>query len=259
MNKRILMAAVILGLAVMACGFGGTGATATPAIVNLPPTAMPPVVQPTQPVAQPTQQVAQPTQSSGSSPSGLPFSDDFTDSSSGWEKGSYSDGTVGYGNGYYFVNVTTKGDNLYGAAAANGISDVQISVDANQFSGPSDNNTSFGVICRLKNDSSNEGYYFRITGDGDFSVVKYENGSFTSLLPGTDEWQAASSVNQGNISNHFLVSCNGDHLTFAVNGKLLFDGTDQTFSSGGFALVGAVYDDNATAEFHFTSFQAKAP
>jgi hypothetical protein len=266
MNKRILVAAVILGLAVMACGFGGTAPTATPAIVRLPPTAIPPVVQPTQAavqptqaVVQPTQAVVQPTQPSGSSSSGLPFSDDFTDSTTGWEAGSYSDGTVGYGNGYYFVKVNVKGDNLYGAAAADGISDVAISVDGAQFDAPSDNNTSYGVICRLQNDSSNDGYYFKISGDGDFSATLYDNGSFTSLLAGTDEWQASPSVNQGNVSNHFDVSCNGDHLTFKINGKVLYDGTDQTFSSGGFGLVGAVYDDAATAEFHFTSFQAKAP
>ena len=90
-------------------------------------------------------------------------------------------------------------------------------------------------------------------------MVKYANNSFTSLLPGTDEWQDAPSVNLGNVSNHIVITCNGTHLTFTVNGTTLFDGTDNTFSSGGFGLLGVVFEDNATAEFHFTSFQAKAP
>ena len=270
MNKRILAAAVLLGLAVMACSLGGTQATATPAIVNPPPTAtMAPVVQPTLTAAPPTATppaaqattapVVHPTQSGGSSASRLPISDDFTSSSSGWEDDSYSDGSVGYGNGYYFVKVTTKGDNLYGAAAANGIADSVVSVDAAQFDAPGDNNTGYGVICRLQNDSSNNGYYFRIGGDGRYSVVMYNNDTFTSLLPGSDVWQDAASINQGNVSIHLVASCNGSHLTFTVNGTVLFDGTDKTFSSGGFALMGVIYDDSATAEFHFTSFQAKAP
>jgi hypothetical protein len=266
MNKSILVAAIILALAVMACGFGGAAPTPTPIIeivtaTPLPPTVQPTqqVVQPTQPPVQPTQPVVQPTQSSGSSSSGLPFSDDFTNPNSGWEAGTYADGSVGYGNGYYFVNVTTKNSDLYGAATLDGISDSVLSVDAAQFTGPSDNNTAYGAICRLQNDSTNDGYYFRITGDGQFSVVKYANNSFTSLLPGTDEWQDAPSVNLGNVSNHIVITCNGTHLTFTVNGTTLFDGTDNTFSSGGFGLLGVVFEDNATAEFHFTSFQAKAP
>ncbi len=245
MNKRILAAAVILGLGVMACGFGGTRSTATPTIVSLPPTAMPPLVQP--------------TQSSGSSPSGLPFSDDFSNPGNGWAIGDYGRGSVGYGNGYYFVKVTAKSTTMYGAAAPYGISDVELSVDAVQFNAPRDNNTAYGVGCRVQDDSSNDGYYFRIGGDGEFSVVMYNNGSFTSLLPGTDTWQASHSANQGNISNHIVVSCNGNHLTFTVNGKILFDGTDNTLSSGGLVLLGVVYDDNASAEFHFTNFQARLP
>jgi hypothetical protein len=242
MNKRIGLAAVILGLAIMACGFGPTMPTAKSIIGSLLPTPMPPLAQ-----------------SGISSPGGLPFSDDFTSPGTGWEVASYTDGSVGYGSGYYFVKVTMQGDDLYGAAAAGGISDVAISVDAQQFTAPTDNNTAYGVICRLQNDSSNDGYYFRITGDGNFSVALYNNGSFYSLLPGTDEWAAAPSAKPGNVINHLVATCNGSQLTFTVNGTILFNGSDTTFSSGGLGLLGAVYDNNATAEFHFTRFQAKAP
>jgi hypothetical protein len=280
MNKRILAAAVILGWAVMACGFSGMLPTATATIGSLPNTGpqagqptLPPLVQPTltevQPtltavpptltVAQPSLPTVQATQSGGVSASGLPFSDDFTNSNSGWEQGTYSDGSVGYGNGYYYVKVTTKGYDLYGASAADGITDVIISVDATQFDGPSDNNTGYGVICRLQNDSSDDGYYFRLGGDGQFSVAMYNNGSFTSLMPGSDQWQDAPSANLGNVSNHLVATCKGNQLTFSINGTVVFNGTDNTFSSGGLGLLGVIYDDSATAEFHFTSFQAKAP
>jgi len=187
MNKRILAATVILGLAGMACGLGGTVPTATPTIASLPPTAMPTVVQPTPTVEQPTQTVAQPTQSTGSSSSGLPFSDDFTDSSTGWANGSYNGGRIGYGKGYYFIKVTTGGDLLYSAAPLNSVSDAVISVDSVQYDAPSDNNTAVGIICRLQNDSSGDGYDFRLAGNGMFSVVMYNNGSYNSLLPGTNE------------------------------------------------------------------------
>ena len=137
MNKSILVAAIILALAVMACGFGAAAETPTPIIEIVTATPMPPAVQPTQqvaeatqppvqatqPPAQPTQPAVQPTQSSASSASSLPFSDDFTNPNSGWEAGTYADGSVGYGNGYYFVKVTTKNSDLYGSAELDGISD----------------------------------------------------------------------------------------------------------------------------------------
>lgn len=259
MNKRILAAAALLGLAGLACGFGGTAPTATPIIVVVTSTPVPTVEQPAPTAVQPTLSQGQPTQSTGSSSSGLPFSDDFTDPSSGWASGSYNGGNMGYGNGYYFIKVTTGGDLLYNTAPMNGVSDAVVSVDTVQYDAPSDNNTAVGIVCRLQNDSSGDGYDFRLSGSGMFSVVMYNNGGYTSLMPGNQAWQPAPSANQGNVSNHIVVSCSGNHLTFKVNGKTLFDATDNTFSSGGFGLLGAVYDNNSTAEFHFTDFQAKAP
>lgn len=170
----------------------------------------------------------------------------------------YSDGSVGYGNGYYIVQATTNGDNMYGESPLENISNVEIAVDATQFSAPDNNNTAICVICRLQNDDSNDGYYFRISGDGFYSVIVHSNDSFNSLLSG-DTWQDAPVVNQGNITNHLDVTCNADHLIFVVNGSTIFDGTDGTFSSGGIGLIGAVYEDNATAEFHYNNFNAKAP
>ena len=254
MKKKILVPVLILGLAVMACSLGSVLTPATPTNVPPPPpTEAPPTEIP------PTEVPATQAQQSNAGNSGiLPLTDDFVDSNSGWEVDSYSDGSVGYGNGFYFVSATVKGDNMYGSAPLDNIQNVVISVDATQFSAPDNNNTGFGVICRLQNDNSNDGYYFRISGDGYYSVIAHYNDTFNSLLTG-DTWQDAPAVNQGDVTNHIDVTCNGNQLTFVVNGSTLFDGTDNSFSSGGIGLLGAVYEDNATAEFHFTSFSAKAP
>jgi len=37
-----------------------------------------------------------------------------------------------------------------------------------QYDAPSDNNTAVGIICRLQNDSSGDGYDFRLAGNGSF-------------------------------------------------------------------------------------------
>ena len=256
MRKRILVPVIVLGMSVMACSLGGLTASATPtplAVPILPATQAPATMAPATeaPVTQP------PVGNNGNS-SALPFIDDFVDPNSGWEVDTFSGGTIGYGNGYYFVQATSNGTNMYGSPSLDKIQNVKINVDATQFSAPDNNNTGYGVICRLQKDNSDDGYYFRISGDGYYSVIAHYNDEFNSLLSG-DTWQDAPSVNQGDATNHIDVICNGNQLTFIVNGSTLFTGTDNTFSSGSVAVLGAVYEDNTTAEFHFTSFSATAP
>jgi len=86
-----------------------------------------------------TQTVAQPTQSTGSSSSGLPFSDDFTDSSTGWANGSYNGGSIGYGKGYYSLKLPQGATFCTCAAPLNSGIRRGISVDSVQYDAPSDN------------------------------------------------------------------------------------------------------------------------
>ena len=271
MNKKMIASPILMAFAVLACSFGSVIAPTPTNVPPVVPTDVPPVVPTDVPPVVPTDvppvvpTMVQPTQTSEvqSSLTNLPFIDDFSNVNSGWEIGSYDTGSVGYGSGYYFVKATSNGVNMYGAAFQNDqgtaiydVQDVVIEVNAAQVSGPSDNNTGYGVICRLQ--TSDDGYYFRIGGDGTFSVDVAAGGNFTSLLTG-DRWQAADSVIQGNAANYLAVTCNGDHLIFEVNGVTLFDGYDSTYTVGGMGLLGIVYEDNATAEFHFTNFLAVQP
>lgn len=249
MNKKMIVPPILMAVAVLGCSFSSV---VTPAPTNVPPVVVPTVV------VQPMQ-----TREVQTSLTVLPFTDDFSSVSTGWEVGSYDNGSVGYGSGYYFVKATANGVNMYGVAfqsdqstSMRTVQDVVIEVDATQVSGPSDNNTGYGIICRLQ--TSDDGYYFRIGGDGTYSVDVVSGGSFKTLLVG-DRWQAASSVNQGNATNHLVVTCNADHLTFAVNDTTLLDKYDSTFTAGGMGLLGAVYEDNTNAEFHFTNFKASQP
>ena len=246
MHKKIFIPVFVLAFTVLACALNPAATVA--------PTNVPPAVQPTQPpVIQPTlPPVLQPTASN------VLFSDDFSNPNSGWEIGDYSGGSVGYGSGYYFVKTIKTSINMYGMNSMN-VQDVVIEVDAAQFDAPSNNNTGYGIICRLQTgDKADEGYYFRISGDGYYSVDVAVGGTFTSLLSG-ENWQAASPVIQGDSINHLVVTCNGTYLKFEVNGVTMYSGNDSTFSSGNIGLMGATYEDNSTAEFHYTNFVTSQP
>ena len=135
---------------------------------------------------------------------------------------------------------------------------VVVQVNAAQFSAPVNNNTAYGVICRLQKDGSSDGYYFRISGTGYYSVIRREGDRLISLLTG-EIWQSSPSIKKGYEANVIRVTCNDDQLSFQVNGKMLFEGTDDAFNSGGIGLLGAVYEDNATAEFHYSNLSVEKP
>jgi hypothetical protein len=137
--------------------------------------------------------------------------------------------------------------------------DTVLEVDATPVSGPAKNNFSSSVFCRLQ--SNGDGYLFEITGDGYFAVGTYTGGgkTYASLLSG-DEWQRSNVIKTGMATNHITVTCASSQLKLEVNGKVLFDGQDSTFTEGDIALGATTYDSNNTpAEVHFDNLAVSAP
>ncbi|MGD8823184.1 MAG: DUF1080 domain-containing protein [Anaerolineales bacterium] len=196
--------------------------------------------------------------SSGSSGSdgSLPFSDDFSSASSGWEVGDYNNGSVGYANGEYFVTATSQGIFMWGQAMRN-FDDVDISVTARQVSGPSNDNTGYGVMCRVRYDPQSDllfGYSLRISGDGYYAIHKFTGSDIVDLVP----WTTTPAIVLGNSSNQVRVICDGSYLALYVNGTLVAEANDSEFSSGDIGFSGTTYE-TASAEFRFDNLQVTAP
>jgi hypothetical protein len=115
------------------------------------------------------------------------------------------------------------------------------------------------VICRLTTtgDNANAGYYFTIMADGMFSVLLNQYHSFTPMPNG--DWQSSSAVITGKAVNHLTATCAGTHLKFVVNGVIVWEGDDSTFSSGDIGLTVATFEYNVPTEAHFTNFVASIP
>ncbi len=112
--------------------------------------------------------------------------------------------------------------------------DVVISAETRQLSGPNDN--AFGVICRYQ--SEDNFYIFLISGDGYYSIGKYQAGS-DEVIYLTEDGQFAQSdvINQGTSTNLIEASCIGDELGLAVNGVPLVTIADPTFVTGDIGLA----------------------
>lgn len=183
------------------------------------------------------------------------FQDDFSNPNSGWEVGDYSGGSVGYENGYYYVIGDGAGVNMYGAAGKN-FGDAIISVDASAVQGPSNDNNGYGIICRKDPDpNSDNGYYLRISADGYYSIAKADENGFTDLVA----WTSSSVVRQGTKNNTIVAYCVGSNLKLEVNGTVLAEANDSTYSSGDVALMAVVYEENETTKVQFDNFVVRKP
>ncbi|HIE39242.1 MAG TPA: hypothetical protein EYH30_04900 [Anaerolineales bacterium] len=185
-------------------------------------------------------------------PSGGPLlQDDFSDPGSGWEIGDYSGGSVGYAEGAYFVTATEAGSLMWGLAYRD-FSDLVIEVDAIQVSAPPNDNNSYGVMCRVQADD--DGYLLRISGDGYYAIHRIVGGEFEPLV----DWTTSDAIRQGNATNHLRVVCDGTHLALVVNGRLLAEVEDATYTSGDIALTATTFEEEPT-EVRFDNLVVTAP
>ena len=177
--------------------------------------------------------------------------DDFSDEASGWSVKEYDGGSTGYRDGKYVIRAEDKAYYYYGwydVSAA----DVEVEVDATQVLGPVSGSNSYGVGCRIQ--TSGEGYFLRIRGNGEYSI-------FREMADGDEwlvRWTESPAVKQGDASNHLRVVCQGNRLALFVNGELVAEATDDAFSDGKIALAASTFEDEPT-EIHFDDLVAYAP
>jgi serine/threonine-protein kinase len=180
------------------------------------------------------------------------FQDDFSSPTSGWEVGEYEMGSVGYKDGVYSVVALGDSATMWGVANVS-FEDVVIEVAAVPVSAPANNNNDYGIICRNQ-PGGLDGYYLLVSGDGGYAILKAEGGEFGALV----DWTASASVNKGSTRNYLRAICEGEHLALYVNGELLAEADDATFSRGDIAFTATSYEDEPT-EVHFDNMVVHSP
>jgi hypothetical protein len=190
--------------------------------------------------------VASPTQAAG-----ILMEDDFDNPRSGWEVAEYDSGSMGYGDGFYFVTSIQSGTQNWGVANQS-FTDVVVDVDTEQVSGPANDNNAYGLVCRVQ--SNGDGYALRVSGDGFCAIHKISDGNFEALA----DWTESEAVRQGNATNQLRAVCDGSDLALFVNGELVAQATDTTFAVGDLALTATTFEEEST-EVHFDNLVARAP
>ena len=181
---------------------------------------------------------------------GVILTDDFSNSTSGWEIFRDNNSEMGYEDGRYFVEVSAA--NWFVPGQSNRyFDDVIIDVDTILESPSGDN--SYGVICRNMSDGSL--YSFDIDTTGYYSIIARIGNNWDILV----DWVASDAIRTGaGAQNHFRVSCVGDTLSFSVNGDLLAEIQDDRLPNGDIGLSVSTYA-NGGAKVLFDNVRVREP
>jgi hypothetical protein len=181
--------------------------------------------------------------------------DDFSGAQNcGWREYNQGGAVVAIAEGTLSIGTSQTGQ-IWWTNAGRDFSDVIITVQARQSSGP--NNNAYGVLCRYQDE--NNFYIFLISGDGYYAIGKYQTGEqqVTYLTP-NQEYVFSDLINQGVATNLVRVSCVGNELSLSVNGLPLVTVTDDSFS-GGDVGVGVSTLEPGTAVVQFDDLLVLAP
>jgi hypothetical protein len=184
-------------------------------------------------------------------PSNVLFQDDFSDPSSGWDRVNEEQGITDYVDGAYRIFVNDRNTDVWSNPRLD-FDDTQIEVETQKVGG--DDNNDFGLICRYKD--TNNFYFFVISSDGYYGIGKVLDGE--QLLIGDESMPPSEDINQGNATNNLRADCVGNKLSIHVNGVLLAEHQDDSFTSGDVGLLAGSFDVPGT-DIHFDNFVVRKP
>jgi S1-C subfamily serine protease len=182
---------------------------------------------------------------------GTTYADDFSNESSGWDVYSTETGSAYYSNGEYFLE-DIGGDVYYYAQPYLTFDNVEMSFDVRIAENNGTDLNEIDLICR--NVDLDNNYEFRLFNDGNVGISKWLNGEYfilVDLKPAGIDWSSP---------HHVTVTCNGNHLSMSVDGSVVVETSDDSFTSGGIAL--AVYNPNQEGSRFvaaFDNFAAAVP
>ncbi|MBL8063922.1 MAG: hypothetical protein JNK32_12915 [Anaerolineales bacterium] len=200
-----------------------------------------------------------PSQGQQQPPANLLFSDDFSVSPSNeMEEYNADDGSAGTSNGVYVVRST--GDLWQWGRSNSSFDNVVVEVDAQMIQGPANNNSGFGVVCRLTEqaDTSVDGYMLAISADGYYTIRSITASSMSPLV----DWEYSSVVKQGSATNRIRATCSGSELKLEVNGELIASASTIAggATSGSIAFAAISFEtDEPIAEIHFDNLVVTKP
>ena len=179
--------------------------------------------------------------------------DDFSNPKSGWDRTSAHGDSMNYTDNGYLISIGSAG-NGESSWIKDGLKNVSVEADEETQSGTG----WYGVLCRAKENVG--GYSFEISTDGDYAIRKYVFNADGSTSKDVASGSMRPEVLSKNEINHLRGDCIGKTLTLTVNGQVIDQGTDSSFSTGGAGLIALAFSDSDKGiDTLFKNFVVKSP
>lgn len=114
--------------------------------------------------------------------------------------------------------------------------DVVIEVETTQLSDY--RNNAYGVMCRAAPSANGNGYYFLISGDGQYTIRRGAVDEVKALIPFTP----SDAIRQDKGINRIRAVCIGDYLALYVNETFVAETHDDYYRQGYTGLTAAVVE-----------------
>lgn len=160
------------------------------------------------------------------------FEDDFSDPNSGWYVGEDADGYSKYENGEFVISVDDTNYLIFSDAPYSG-DQLILAVNARIIQSVGDGD--FGFICGYQDDDNFT--TLEISEDGFFTIWKYKNNDFVSLL----EWTYSDEIAAGGPYT-LAAYCGTDGLLLALDETVLAETYDPEFTPGKVGLLAGTYN-----------------
>jgi hypothetical protein len=116
--------------------------------------------------------------------------------------------------------------------------------------------TAAGVMCRADTSNNGDGYYFMINGNGYYSIRIGRGADVAALV----DWQRSKAIHSGIDRNTVRAVCLNHQLAMYVNGTLVAQIRDDTYSSGYVGLAIAAGDNGVDMAFdNLTLYSVQVP
>ncbi len=161
------------------------------------------------------------------------LSDDFNDNANDWYIGESSDGRADITGGKLIIDVFTESYVVWSDLPDTYNSALMVT-NAQVLNPVGDGD--FGFVCGME-DSENF-TALEVSEDGYFSIWKYENDQFVSLV----DWTYSKAIPQGGTYT-LAAYCGPDKLYLAVNDTLLAETVDPNYTPGRVGLIAGCYQN----------------
>ena len=225
--KKVLLVIGVLVAATMACSLLSP---------TVDPTSNPPVQ------IQPTVQVQ----------SNILFSDDFSNSGSGWDQVNEDFKSTDYQNGSYRMWLNEPQYDIWANPSEYFSGPVSVEVDVKKVAGPDDND--FGIICNYQ-DIDN--FYVGLISSDGYAVIMKRQGGDSSYIS-SEQMVSVDGINSGSANNHIRFDCSNGDLTLYANGNQVAYVFDNSFSGGDVGLQVGTFDEG-DVDFLFDNFVVREP